>query len=236
VSLSLGTFYPQTANGTEPNRTEPKFRFVRFIVVGSVYGFALFGVRLRLRVYSQTKPRNRTNRSAVPADRRLTRLTPSRGHALSPSRPIVRRPIKTQRKPPSGHPAAQRVERQRRSPQPLIPLSRTLTIPFPNPKSSSGGRRATGAGHGEPARRREAGGGRLRAQSQPRRDQGGGAAGGQAPGNTLVKFSDQDNGGADGAILQCKFRSSFNSSSGLLLFSLLLLIPNLKYFISRWGT
>jgi hypothetical protein len=53
-----GHFYPQTANQTEPHRTEPKYRFVRFSVAGLVLGFALFGVRLRLRFSTQTKPIN----------------------------------------------------------------------------------------------------------------------------------------------------------------------------------
>ena len=162
--FSLGTFYPQTANRTEPNRTEPKYRFVRFFVVGSVYGFALFGVRLRLRFSSQTESRNRTNRSACCRPENWKHRNTSVESSTVASRPqsltahssTAHQDAKESRKPPSGHPAAQRVERQRRSPQPLIP----------NPKSSSGGRRATGAGHGEPARRREAGGGRLRAQSQ----------------------------------------------------------------------
>jgi len=78
--IQLGHFLPANR---EPNRTEPKFRFVRFFVVGSVYGFALFGVRLRLRFSTQTEPRNRTNRSACcrPENwKHLRRLTPSVPH------------------------------------------------------------------------------------------------------------------------------------------------------------
>jgi hypothetical protein len=47
----------------KPNRTEPKLRFIRFSVAGSVMFFMVFGVRPRLRFYTETEPNNRTNRN-----------------------------------------------------------------------------------------------------------------------------------------------------------------------------
>ena len=155
-----GHFLPanRKPNRTEPHRTE--------ISVCSVFccRFGLWFCTVRCSASALVYNSNRTEEPNKPKCMLQTRKleTPPSPHALSPSRPIVPRPIKTQRKPPWPHPVAQRAEA---APQPLIPLSRTLAIPFPNPKSSSGGRRATEAGHGEPTRRREAGGGRLRAQS-----------------------------------------------------------------------
>ena len=161
--------------------------------------------------------------------------TPPSPHALSPSRPIVPRPIKTQRKPPS-HSSARRgsaaaAHPARSDARHSLTLNRRGAAPANGPsrarwRSAGDWSRSRRAGEEKGGRRRKAESAVAGTREEAR----------QAPGNTLVKFSDQDNGGADGAVLQCKFRSSFNSSSGLLLFSLLLLIPDLKHFVSRWGT
>ena len=136
-------------NRTEPHRTE--------ISVCSVFccRFGLWFCTVRCSASASGFFSNQTEEPNKPKCS-TCRPSPDSPHALTRSRPqsltahssTAHQDAKESRKPPSGHPAAQRVERQRRSPQPLIP----------NPKSSSGGRRATGAGHGEPARRREAGG------------------------------------------------------------------------------
>ena len=49
----------------KPNRTEPKLRFIRFSVAGSVMVFVVFGVRSRLRFYTETEPNNRINRNTL---------------------------------------------------------------------------------------------------------------------------------------------------------------------------
>ena len=73
--FGLGIFTAnRKPNRTAPHRTEPK---CRFSVCGSVSSFALFGVRLRLRFYTQTKPINRCT-SPWPE---------SRAHTHAPSLP-----------------------------------------------------------------------------------------------------------------------------------------------------
>jgi len=99
VSDQPGHFLPanRKPNRTEPHRTE--------ISVCSVFccRFGLWFCTVRCSASASAFYSNRTEEPNKPKCMLQTRKleTPPSPHALSPSRPIVPRPIKTQRKPPS---------------------------------------------------------------------------------------------------------------------------------------